>query len=59
MFHHLFKLPLYILALPFFILTAVGRGGLCRVWRWTIVGPQLTLCPQSLSMHVIRGRHRS
>ncbi|MCA9109263.1 MAG: hypothetical protein KDA52_04895 [Planctomycetaceae bacterium] len=31
MFHHLFKLPLYILALPFFILTAVGRGGLCAV----------------------------
>ncbi|MCA9074180.1 MAG: hypothetical protein KDA93_04040 [Planctomycetaceae bacterium] len=31
MCHHVFKLPLYILALPFFILSAVGKGGLCAV----------------------------
>ncbi len=36
---HLFKLPLYLIALPFFILSAIGRGGLCavsgggRLWR--------------------------
>ncbi len=36
---HLLKLPLYLIALPFYILSAIGRGGLCavsgggRLWR--------------------------